>query len=80
MLWEIFMNANPNLKQTEFRPFWQRYLIIIGIDSILVVIGSLLLVGDLRQISNLYFYSTIILLVIAAVARMPIIWRALSSP
>jgi hypothetical protein len=66
MLWEIFMNANPNLKQTEPRPFWQRYLVIIGIDSVLVVIGSLLL-GDLRQITNLYFYSTIILLVIAAI-------------
>lgn len=60
------MRSNLNLKQTEPRPFWQRYLIIIGIESLLVMIGSLIL-GDLRQITNLYFYSTIILLVIAAV-------------
>lgn len=60
------MRSKPDLKENAPRPFWLRYLIILGIDSTLVVIGALIL-GDLRQITNLYFYSTIILLVIAVV-------------
>jgi hypothetical protein len=48
------------------RPFWQQYLIIIIADTAIVFIGSLLL-GDLRQMSNLYFWSTLIMFIIAAV-------------
>jgi hypothetical protein len=61
------MNPNHKMAQTKLqRPFWQQYLMIIGIDTIIVFIGSLIL-GDLRQMSNLYFWSTLILFIIAAV-------------
>lgn len=60
------MNVKPDFEQAKPRPFWQQYLIIIGVDTIIVVVGALLL-GDLRQITNLYFYSTIVLLIIAAI-------------
>lgn len=48
------------------RPFWKQYLSIIGIDSSAVLVVALLL-GNLRQISNLYFISTIVLLIIAVI-------------
>lgn len=48
------------------RPFWQQYLIIVGIVTIIALVGSLLL-GNIRQMSNLYFWSTLILFIIAAV-------------
>jgi uncharacterized membrane protein YhaH (DUF805 family) len=48
------------------RPFWQQYLMVMGIVTIIVVVGALLL-GNIRQISNLYFWSTLILFIIAAV-------------
>lgn len=48
------------------KPFWQQYLLIIGIDCLFVVVGALLL-GNLRQISNLFFISTIILLIVAVI-------------
>ena len=48
------------------RPFLQQYLMVMGIVTIIVVVGSLLL-GNIRQISNLYFWSTLILFIIAAV-------------
>jgi len=60
---------DPDHKMTQAkpqRPFWQQYLMIIVIDTIIVFIGSLIL-GDLRQMSNLYFWSTLILFIIAAV-------------
>ncbi len=60
---------DPNHKMTETkpqRPFWQQYLMVIGIDTVIVFIGSLIL-GDLRQMTNLYFWSTLILFIIAAV-------------
>ena len=60
---------DPNHKLTETkpqRPFWQQYLMIMGIDTVIVFIGSLIL-GDLRQMTNLYFWSTLILFIIAAV-------------
>ena len=47
-------------------PYWQQYLMVMGIVTIIVVVGSLLL-GNIRQISNLYFWSTLILFIIAAV-------------
>ena len=51
--------------QTQ-RPFWLQYLMIMGVVTVIAVIGSLLL-GNIRQISNLYFWSTLILFIIAAV-------------
>ena len=39
---------------------------ILGVIPIIVVFGSLLL-GNIRQVSNLYFWSTLILFIIAAV-------------
>ena len=60
------MDPKTKLEQSKQRPFWQQYLLIMGIDTIIVFLGSLLL-GDLRQMTNLYFWSTLILLIIAAV-------------
>lgn len=61
------MEPKPNylLVQLE-RPFWQLYLIILVIDTALVLFGSLLL-GDIRQMSNLFFWSTLIMFIIAAI-------------
>lgn len=53
-------------KKKSERPFWQQLLIILGIDSVVVVVGALIL-GDIRQMSNLYFYSCVALLVIAII-------------
>jgi hypothetical protein len=67
MLREIIMDPDHKMTQAKpQRPFWQQYLMIIGIVTIIVFIGSLIL-GDLRQMSNLYFWSTLILFIIAAV-------------
>jgi hypothetical protein len=60
------MDPKTKLEQSKQRPFWQQYILIMGIDTIIVFLGSLLL-GDLRQMTNLYFWSTLILLIIAAV-------------
>ena len=60
---------HPNRKTMETqpkRPFWQQYLMVIGIVTIIALIGSLIL-GNIRQMTNLYFYSTLILFIIAAV-------------
>ena len=61
------MNPKPNslIEQLE-RPFWQRYLGILITVTLLVLLGSLLL-GDIRQMSNLYFWSNLILFVFAAI-------------
>lgn len=56
----------PNLSPNKSRPFWQRLLIILGID-ILVVIVIAFLIGDIHQITNLFFLSSIILFVIAVI-------------
>lgn len=48
------------------RPFWQRYLLVIGLDTLIVALGALLL-QNLGQVSNLYFWSSIILFIIAAI-------------
>lgn len=60
------MDPKTKLEQSKQRPFWQQYLLIMGIDTIIVFLGSLLL-DDLRQMTNLYFWSTLILLIVAAV-------------
>ncbi len=61
------MEPKPNLllEQLE-KPFWQLYLILLLLDTALVLIGSLLL-GDIRQMSNLYFLSTMIMFIIAVI-------------
>ena len=61
------MEPKPNLllEQLE-KPFWQLYLILLLLDTTLVLIGSLLL-GDIRQMSNLYFLSTLRMFIIAAI-------------
>ena len=63
---EILMNQNPKMQQAEPRPFWQQYLMILAVVTIIVILGALLL-GNIGQISNLYFLSTFVLLIIAAV-------------
>ena len=52
-------------EQHSQRPFLLQYLMIMGVVTIIVIVGSLLL-GNIRQISNLYFWSTLILFIIAA--------------
>jgi hypothetical protein len=59
------MNIKPNLRPARQRPLWQGFLIVLGIDTLLVLAGALIL-GNLGQISNLYFLSSIVLFLIAA--------------
>jgi len=67
MLREVAMHPNRKSMETQpKRPFWQQYLMVIGIVTIIALIGSLIL-GNIRQMTNLYFYSTLILFIIAAV-------------
>lgn len=54
------------MKPDNPRPFWQRYLRVIGLDTLIVALGALLL-RNISQISNLYFWSSIILFVIAVI-------------
>lgn len=54
-----------NLSKPQ-RPFWQQYLMVISIDTLIVFIGAIIL-GNLRQMSNLYFWSTFIFFIIAAI-------------
>lgn len=58
------MKVNPY--QPAPRPFWHQYLILLGGDTLIVLAGALLL-RDLRQVSNLYFWSSIIFFVIAVI-------------
>lgn len=60
------MSIRPGRFPIKQRPFWQQYLLIIGIDSFAVLVVALVL-RNLRQISNLFFISTIILLIIAVI-------------
>ena len=67
MLREDCMEPKPNLLLEQLdKPFWQLYLILLLLDTTLVLIGSLLL-GDIRQMSNLYFLSTMIMFIIAVI-------------
>ena len=65
------MDPKSGLKQIKHRPFWQQYLIIMAIEILIVLVGSLLL-GNIRQMTNLFFWSTIILLIVAVI---PIIFE-----
>jgi hypothetical protein len=63
---EVSMNQRLNPDQFSVRPFWQQFLIILGIDTFLVLLIALIL-RDPGQLSNLYFWSSIILFIIAAI-------------
>lgn len=69
------MDPKSDLKQTKQRPFWLQYLIIMAIVIIIVLVGSLLL-GNIRQMTNLFFLSTFLLLIVAAV---PIVFEVGTS-
>jgi hypothetical protein len=62
----IIMNKPPYLQTTRTRSFWQTFLIILGIDT-LIVFAAVLFFHDLGQISNFYFLSSLILFIIAAI-------------
>lgn len=55
-----------NLLEQLERPFWQLYIFVLFFITVLVFIGSLLL-GDIRQMSNLFFWSTLIMFTFAAI-------------
>jgi len=72
MLREVSMQPRQNvLLELLARPFWQLYLSLIVMDSVLVIIGSTIL-GSLQRMSDLYFWSTLILLIVAA---LPILFE-----
>ena len=75
ILAEVPTNPKPDPKQTKQRPYWQQYLIIMGIDILIVFVGSLLL-GNIRQMTNLFSWSTFLLLIVAVV---PIIFEVGTS-
>ncbi len=60
------MNPNPQMNLEKPRPFWQRALIILGIDTLIVLSGALIF-RESAQISNLYFLSSLVLFIIAAI-------------
>ena len=65
-----------NKKRSIFNlPRWLQTLIILAISSALVFLIAFLL-GNIGYVSNLYFYATIILFMIAII---PIIFEILSS-
>jgi hypothetical protein len=59
------MKRSPLAQPALPKPFWQRLLTILGVDSFFVLSGALLL-RSLAQISNLFFISSIVLFTIAA--------------
>ncbi len=60
------MKKKPGLSPHTPRPFWQRLVMIIGIDIFVVVVAALLM-GNLHQVTNLFFLSSIVLFVIAVI-------------
>ena len=60
------MNKPPYIRTTQPRPFWQAFLIVLGIDT-LIVLSVASVFHDFRQISNFYFLSSIVLFIIAAI-------------
>jgi hypothetical protein len=72
---EARMSLKINPHPTQQRPLWQGFLIVLGLDTLVVLIGALVL-GNLRQISNLYFLSSIVLFIIAVI---PIVTEVGSS-
>lgn len=60
------MQKKPLTAESASRPFWQRLLIILGIDSV-VVLGAAFLFHNITQISNFYFLSSIVFFIIAVI-------------
>lgn len=58
--------TEPAPEPAPTRPFWLRYLQIMGIDSA-IVFGLAWLLGDALQVSNFYFLSSLVLFVIAVI-------------
>jgi hypothetical protein len=54
-----------SVKPTKTRPFWQEFLIVLGIASSIIVFFSL--VFGFSQLSNFFFYGTIVLLIISII-------------
>lgn len=48
------------------RTFWQQLLLILGVDTVVVMLGALVF-RDPDQISNFYFLSSIVLFIVAAI-------------
>ncbi len=54
-----------SVKPIKTRPFWQEFLIVLGITSSIVVFLSF--VFGFSQLSNFFFYGTIVLLIISII-------------
>lgn len=54
-----------SMKSIKERPFWQEFLIVLGITSSIVVFLSLIF--GFSQLSNFFFYGTIVLLIISII-------------
>jgi hypothetical protein len=63
---EVFMNLKQIPAPSARRPFWQQSLYAFGVDTAIVLFISLLF-RDWGLISNLYFISSFIFLVIASI-------------
>jgi hypothetical protein len=63
---EEFMHKTPNIISAKSRPVWQQVLIVLSIDTLIVLLGAFVLRNP-GQISNLYFMSSIVLFIIAAI-------------
>jgi hypothetical protein len=63
---EAYMNKRPNVLTAKPRPFWQQVFIVLGIDTLAVLLGAFIFRNP-GQISNLYFLSSIVLFFIAAI-------------
>ena len=60
------MNPKPVIAPSRARPFWLQCLIIFAIDSAVVLLIALLF-RDWGLISNLYFISSFVFFIIAAI-------------
>ena len=69
------MQPQNNNKSIFDLPKWKLVLIILILSSLLVFITSLAL-GNIRYVSNLYFYCTLLLFIIAVI---PIVLEIASS-
>jgi hypothetical protein len=60
-----FSEVSMSVKPIKVRPFWKEFLIVLGITSSIVVFLSL--VFGFSQLSNFFFFGTIVLLIIAII-------------
>lgn len=66
IMMEEDMRQKPKVQLETPPPFWQQVLRILGIDALVVLSGALVF-QDADQISNLFFISSLILFIIAAI-------------